>query len=258
MLSLKLFAATVFFSMFFTSTLIAQRQYECEIACNEFLAFDSILFFQEVCQDDVLDKNDGLNTNLFGSYFDEFPQIRNDMLSALHFYPELANVNIEFKYKPIKQTMNSRPLVGNIFRTKDNRKYTIIVNNNLGRIKGLPFEKLSFNIRSGWLGHELAHICSYEKMSNWQTFWFSLKYVFSKKYLRKVERFTDYTTVEHGLAYPLYDGTDYLCKNKDISEKYRKHAIINSLSLEEIKCFWCHYSCDKILISAENPDTEKH
>jgi hypothetical protein len=245
MFSAKLFAAALFFFGLFSSQLIAQKLHEGEIACNEFCAFDSILFFQEVRPDEIEDKQTGLNTNLYGPYFDEFPQIRSDIFSALRFYPELANVKIKFKYKQIKQTMNTRPSPGNIFRPKANRSYIMIVNNNQGKIKGLPFEKLSFNIKAGWLGHEMAHLCAYEQMSNWQTFWFSLKYVGSKKYLRRVERFTDYTTIEHGLAFPLYDGIEYLFRNKDISEKYRQHAMDNSLSLSEIKCFWCRYRYEK-------------
>jgi len=245
MLSARLFFMALTFFGLYTSVLMAQKLYEHEIACNEYCAFDSILFFQEVKPDEAWDKQTGLNTNLYGPYFEQFPQIRSDIHSALCYYPELANASIQFKYKSIRQTINSRPAPGNIFRSKAHRHYIIIVNNNQGKHKGLPFEQLSFNIKTGWLGHELAHICSYENMSNWQTFWFSLKYVCSKKYLRKVERYTDYTTIEHGLAFPLYDGIDYLFRNKDISEKYRQHAIDNSLSLSEIKCFWCRYRYEK-------------
>jgi hypothetical protein len=138
--------------------------------------------------------------------------------------------------------MNSRPSPVNIFRKKANRRYTIIVNNNLGKYKCLPFEALSFNIKVGWLGHELAHTCEYETMNNWQTILFSIKYISSKKFVRRVERFTDVLTIKHGLAFPLYDGIDYLLKDSEIDEKYRKYAITNSLSLNEIKCLWLRYN----------------
>jgi hypothetical protein len=224
---------------------MAQNKYEKEISCNEFCAFDSILFFKEVKQGDILVNHAGLNTNLFGHYFDHFPQIRLDIISALNFYPELSNVRIQFKYKSIKQTMNSRPAPGNIFRSKAHRRYIIIVNNNQGKHKGLSFEKLSFNIKIGWVGHELAHICEYETFSNWETFWFAVKYVTSKQFVRKVERNTDLLTIKHGLAFPLYDGTDFLLRSNDISRKYREYAINNGLSLSEIKCFWCRNSFEK-------------
>ena len=245
MLSARLFFLALTFFGLYTSVLMAQKKYEQEIACNEFCAFDSVLFFQEVKPDDAWDKQTGLNTNLYGPYFNKFPQIRSDIISALKFYPELSNARIQFKYKSIKQTMNSRPAPGNIFRSKAHRRYIIIVNNNQGKHKGLPFEKLSFNIKIGWVGHELSHICEYESINNWETFWFAVKYIGSKEFVRKVERNTDLITIQHGLAFPLYDGIDYLFRNKDISEKYRKYARDNSLSLNEIRCFWCRSSHEK-------------
>lgn len=258
MLSFKLFASALFIFIQFRSELMAQRQYEQEIACNEFCISDSLLFFQEVKQDDIMVNHAFLKTNLSGSYFDQFPQIRSDILSAMSFYPELSNARIQFKYKPIKQTMNSRPAPGNIFRRKAFRHYTIIVNTNKGKHKGLPFEELSFNIKIGWIGHELAHICEYESISNWETFLFAVRYISSKQFVRKVERNTDLITIKHGLAFPLYDGIDYLFRNKDISEKYRKYAKDNSLSLNEIKCFWCQFRHEKKPVSEKNYDNAKH
>lgn len=247
MFKLKLFTSLLFFLRLYSTVLLAQRHYDVPIICNNCCSIDSILFFQQIKPGKETFEGLGHNTNINGSYFDHFPQVRSDILSALNFYPELVNARIKFSYKPIRQTMNSRPSPGNIFRKRANRRYSIIVNNNQGSIKGLPFEKLSFNIKIGWLGHEMAHICDYEKMNTWQTFCFALKYVFSKKFIRKVERYTDLETIKHGLAFPLYDGTDYLLKSKEISKKYRVYTITNGLSPGEIKCFWCRYREEKIL-----------
>jgi len=219
--------------------IVAQQYYELEISCNGYQNFDSVLFFQPVLPDEVIINNTWVNTNLYGTYFDQFPQVRLDMLSALKYYPELMNVKIKFKYKSIKQTMNTRPSPLNIIRSKAHRHYAILVNDNRGKEKGLDFEKLSFNIKVGWLGHELAHICEYESTSNLGIFWFALRYVTSKDYIRKVERNTDLLTIQHGLAFPLYEGIVYLTANDEISEKYKKYARDNSLSLSEIRCFWC-------------------
>ena len=223
----------------FNSHLQAQSEFDQEIICNSICKTDSVLFFQEIRPDSSLNENSVNNTNLSGPYFDHYPGIRIDILTALNYYPELAHIRIQFLYKPIHQTMNARPSAGNIFRKKSNRQYCIIVNNNEGKQKGLSFEELSFTIKIGWIGHELAHICEYERMSNWQTFCFAVKYLCSKKYVRKVERKTDLITIEHNLAYPLYAGTDFLLHNKEIGDKYRRYALSNSLSPEEIKCLWC-------------------
>lgn len=252
MLSLKFIVSALFCLRLFSEVLLAQRQYGVPVHCNDFCDTDTSLFFTEIKPVYSISENAWRNTNLYGSYFNLFPQVRSDIISALSFYPELVNARIKFSYKPIRQTMNSRPSPSNIFRKKANRRYSIIVNNNKGKIKGLPFERLSFNIKTGWLGHELAHICDYEKMNTWQTFCFALKYVFLKKYVSKVERYTDLVTIQHGLAFPLYDGTDYLLRSNEISGKYKKYAITNGLSLQEIMCLWCKSRTEEIQISVGN------
>jgi len=169
----------------------------------------------------------------------EIPEeIKKLVLVTLSFYPELSSTNISFGYNPIKQTMNARPLVGNLFCSKKERKYCILINNNKGKNKGLPIETLSFNIIVGWLGHELAHIVAYEKMTNWQTISFASKYLLSSKYNRTVERYTDYTTIEHGLAYPLYDGVEYLLNDSSVTDEYKQKIRDNYLALEEIEFLW--------------------
>lgn len=239
-----MFTKLFFLTLLFTGlhlVIVAQRVYDREIACNDVGGFDSIIFFQPLKPDELIETYDWSNTNLYGSYFDKFPQVRLELLSALKFYPELVNVKIKFKYKSIKQTMNSRPSPVNVFKSKANRRYTILVNDNQGKVKGLDFEKLSFNIKVGWIGHELAHICEYESSGNWGIFCFALRYVTSKDYVRKVERNTDLITIQHGLAFQLYDGIEFITANDDISEKYRIYARANSLTLAEIRCFWCQY-----------------
>lgn len=173
-------------------------------------------------------------------------EIKAVVLISLSFYPELLETNIIFEYKPIKQTMNARPFVSNIFKTKKNRQYQIIINNNKGNHKGLPVETLSFNIIVGWLAHELAHIVAYEKMTNMQIISFAIKYGLSNKYNRLVERNTDLLTIKHGLAYPLYDGVEYLLNDNTISEDYKNKIRENYLSLDEIKCFWQQIYIDSL------------
>jgi hypothetical protein len=165
-------------------------------------------------------------------------EIRDFVLISLSFYPELASTNIVFEYKSIKQTMNSRPLLGNLFRSQKNRRYSIIINDNKGKNTGVPISEMSLNVIVGWIGHELGHIVTYEKMSNWQTIAFALKYLMFDEYNRKVERYTDYITINHGLAYPLYDGVEYLLNDKTISDEYKQRMKNNYLSLKEIRCFW--------------------
>lgn len=183
-------------------------------------------------------------------------EIKELVLVALSFFPEFAETNIVFEYKSIKQTMNARPFVSNIFKRKTNRKYKIIINDNQGKHKGLPIEKLSFNIVVGWLAHELAHIVVYEKMTNPQIISFAVKYLTSNRYNRMVERCTDFLTIKHGLAYPLYDGVEYLLNDDTISEDYKNKIRENYLTLDEIKCFWQQIFIDSLEVKPANNKAE--
>jgi hypothetical protein len=212
--------------------------HDSEITCPAFCKADSILFYQELYPEGLSLANIRDSINGSFHYSDYAQPVTTDLLLALRYYPELAHVRINFTCKAIRQTMNSRPSPLNIFRKRSNRTYNIIVNNNKGKQKGLLYRDLTYNIKTGWIGHELSHICWYEKMNTWQTLKFVVKYLCSKKFVRKVERNTDLVTIEHGLAFPLYDGVDYLLRNKQTCVKYRKYAITNYLSLDEIKCHW--------------------
>ena len=212
-----------------------------EIICLDVCEVDSALFFQDIEPDYQFIDSLVIGQYMHGFHFDQFPGIKPDILTALSFYPELANTRIRFLYRPIMQTMNSRPSLGNIFRKRQDRRYTIIVNISKGKNRGLPMEKLTHTVKTGWIGHELAHICAYEKMSNLQVIWFTLKYINSHRFIRRVERYTDLVTVEHGLAYPLYAGKEFLLNSRDLPARYRRNAGINGLSPNEIICCWCKY-----------------
>jgi hypothetical protein len=239
MIWIKKISAIFLIFRLFTFSVMAQEIFENDIFCNEFGCSDSILFFREIKPGDCSTYEMEDSSSLQRLFINKASSVSADLLSALCYYPELAHVRIRVSCKTIKQTMNSRPTPLNIFRKRSKRVYHIIVNSNEGKSKGLSYNELSFNIKTGWFGHELSHICAYEKMSTLQTILFAIKYIGSKKYVRMVERNTDLVTIEHGLAYPLYDGTEYLLRNKHISEKYRDYSVLNGLSPSEIKCFWC-------------------
>jgi len=241
MIRAKIYFTVLWLSLHYSAILNAQPAVESGVFCLEFCDADSVLFSQKNITPESGLGISGSNANIKGSCLDYFPGIKDDLLASLAYFPELANIRIKITYKSIHQTMNSRPSPGNVFRKKARRQYSIIINNNMGKRKGLSFGELSYNIKTGWFGHELAHICDYEKMNSFETFWFAFRYVFSKKFVRRIERNTDIETIYHGLAYPLYEGTAYLLMYSGTSAEYRDYAIFNGLSLSEIKCFWCKY-----------------
>ena len=241
MIRAKIYFTVLWLSLHYSAILNAQPAVESGVFCLEFCDADSVLFSQKNVRPESGLGISGIKANIKGSCLDYFPGIKDDLLASLAYFPELTHIRIKVTYKSIHQTMNSRPSPWNVFRKKARRQYSVIINNNEGKHKGLSFGELSSNIKTGWFGHELAHICDYEKMNSFETFWFAFRYVFSKKFVRKIERNTDIETVKHGLAYPLYDGMAYLLNNSETDAGYREYSISNGLSLSEIKCFWCKY-----------------
>jgi len=180
--------------LIYAGTVLSQHTFFTEVNCLQIDAIDSIVFSKFIHT--KLDSNSYSDSiyyfnDKYGKYKILTTETRYDALCAFSFYPELEHTHIRIKYKSIKGTMNARPLIKNIFLKRNDQRYVVIINNNKGRHKGLPYNSLSFNIKVGWLAHELAHISTYQQMSKWQTVKFSLFYVLSASFKRKTERYTD-------------------------------------------------------------------
>jgi hypothetical protein len=108
----------------------------------------------------------------------------------------------------------------------------------MGKEKGLPIAELSKDVRIGFIAHEVAHMVTYDQMNNLQTLIFAVKYVFSKKFVYNVERYTDNVAIEHHLARQLYSGTKYCQSCTDLTPEYRAYSSTYGLKLNEIICLW--------------------
>jgi len=216
----------------------AQPDFEKAICCSGYSPEDSLMFIQDslllepasCCQFPLLCQ--------IGFTDEKYPDLLSDVRLTLSYYPELQGTKIKVYHSTIKQTMNSRPCFRNLFLKKKNRTYRIIINNNTGKEKGLPISYLSEDVRIGFLAHEVAHMLTYEHMNNLQTLKFAFRYVFSKKFVYNVERYTDNVAIDHHLARQLYAGTAY-CRNcTDLTPEYRIYSSKYGLSLNEIICLW--------------------
>ncbi len=95
--------------------------------------------------------------------------IAKEIHSALEYYPELKENDIEFRFKTNikKSTMQARPTFGSFFRTRKNRKYIILISETF-KISDKKFltKNIPSDILIGWIGHELGHIADYQDKSN--------------------------------------------------------------------------------------------
>ena len=152
---------------------------------------------------------------------------------ALRHYPELRKTNIRVKFKKINSTMAAQPEADFIVKSRNDRRYKIIINSSKETI-GMNYEDLTFNALVGWIGHELAHITDYNKKSNSQLVQFISNYLFSRKHMKHTENCADKEAVKRGLGYALYEGVHELFKNPKIFKHYKDRNKEYYLTPDEI------------------------
>lgn len=168
-------------------------------------------------------------------------EVKEVVLCALAYYPELTDYKLVFKYRDIIGTVNARPDILNLFRKRIDRKFILLINNNEGEERGLTMSQISFNAKVGWFSHEFAHVYTYHLMNNLQTLIFSIRYISSEKYAKKVERYTDLIAIKRGFLFQLFEGDNCLLNDTKISNKYKKRTLYHALTLNEYMCLWYHY-----------------
>ena len=141
------------------------------------------------------------------------PEFKTATQIALSYYPELYNVNIVFKYQKSNSPLSASVAFLSLFRQRDKRKYVIIISNQTrATLKPIQLNQLTLNAQVGVIGHELAHIATF----NSKSFFYFVKLFFrhvSTKSIDNHEYQTDYTTIKHGLGYQLLSWSEQVRKN---------------------------------------------
>lgn len=128
----------------------------------------------------------------------------SQILLALSHYPELKEVEIDFRLKETVTPLASRPSVGGLFISASKRKYIVTISTKtIEYLTPILLEKLSFNAQVGVLGHEIAHIAQYITMGFGKVIHLISIEVFSKNQVDVFERNTDIRCINHGLGYQL-------------------------------------------------------
>ncbi|MFK7771132.1 MAG: hypothetical protein AB8F94_03295 [Saprospiraceae bacterium] len=156
---------------------------------------------------------------------------KTQCLKALSFYPELKDVNIEFREAEIGTTLAARPMITSFFNLDYERKYEVIFNN--ANDCEVPFLDLPEEGQVGILGHELAHILDYETKSFGQLLVTGCFYINAHS-IRNYERGIDRVTVERGLGEKLHDAYHYILEESQASLKYKNFKKFTYLEPHEI------------------------
>lgn len=163
--------------------------------------------------------------------------INEEAKVALSHYPQLTNTSITFKFKQKinKSTMLAQPEFWSLFKSKERRKYKILISKKMV-ISGKEFstKDIPKDVMIGWLGHELGHIMDYSQRSSLNLLWFGLKYTFSAKFIKEAERAADTHAVHHGMENYILKTKDFILNNAEINEVYKTRIIKYYLSPKEI------------------------
>lgn len=143
---------------------------------------------------------------------------RLQILTALSYYPELTDLEIEFVFKPLKTTMACRPAADFIFRRRKKRTYRIFINNNT-EFAGVKIRQIPFNAQIGLIGHELGHVVDYSAKNTIRIISTATGYLFHRSRV-KLEAQVDWITIEHNLGWQLYDFTNFVINKSGVSLEY--------------------------------------
>ena len=164
-------------------------------------------------------------------------QIEKEAKKALSYYPELKDIEIEFRYKDeIKKSfMQAQPKFSNLFKGKNSRSYYVFMSRKLS-LEGDEFsmDEVPSDVIIGWLGHELGHIMDYREKSAVGLMIFGMRYVTSSRYIKEAERAADTYAVNHGMGEYILKTKNFILNNSDLSEAYKKRIARLYLSPEEI------------------------
>lgn len=141
--------------------------------------------------------------NLYGRNKTFLAGFKLPCLIALSGYPELADIEIEFRAQKSNTPGATRPTNSSIFRKGKNRRYCVYITTEIikERADVLP-ASLTFEIQVGLIAHELGHVCDYLQKNSFSVISTGLFYGF-KAYKRKLEQRVDLMTVQHGFGLEL-------------------------------------------------------
>jgi hypothetical protein len=218
------------------------------------IAFAFLAPFTAICQVPVKSFNTNtFNDNYFSElrkvygYKKEYPaELEKQVLIALSYYPELMSTPIKFQHRPNHSPGFARVTWGGLFESPRKRHFLIVISDHTEELlMPLIFKNVSFDAQIGLIGHELAHVSSFLKMTSLGI----IKHVFSSlspKYLDKFEGNTDAICIDHGLGYQLlawsthvrkemkavnWDGPDHVHRSKKRNRYMNPDAILKKISM---------------------------
>jgi hypothetical protein len=165
------------------------------------------------------------------------PELEEAVLKSLSYYPELAEVEIHFRYanRLRNSVMQAQPLLSGIFRKPAQRAYLIKISRQFKTgDERQQINELPFRVLVGWLGHELGHIMDYLHRSLPSLAGFGIGYIFSRNYMKGAERIADEYAVNYGMGEYIQATKNFILNHSGFSVRYKNKIRRQYLSPEEI------------------------
>jgi hypothetical protein len=176
----------------------------------------------------------------FGKNKDIPLRYEREILTALSYYPELKDTNINFSLAlHASVPYGTKPSLSACFKRKQNRNYTItILEQAEYPVSEALLKKLTHEMRVSVLGHELAHVKQFYNCNPLSLIKTLSKFAFQKT-RRHIERNADLTAIKHGLGVGLLAHANYI---RSIPGYVEKRPAINTdyLKPSEIEYFIQH------------------
>ena len=150
--------------------------------------------------------------------------IRQNVLKALSFYPELKETHINFVFKPSIKTsvMQAQPVYTSLLRRKKNRRYRINISDEFKLIHSqLPILTIPDEVFIGWIGHELGHILDYEGKSNTSMISFGYNYLVHSSFVKHAEMLADSYAVERGMGDYIVATKRFILNHAELPQAYK-------------------------------------
>ena len=163
--------------------------------------------------------------------------IINEAKIALSYYPELEDIEVEFKFKDnIKKSfMQAQPRIGNLFKGKNNRSYYVFMSSKFViEEEEFSMADVPADVLIGWLGHELGHIMDYREKSAMGLVIFGFRYITSANYIKEAERAADTYAVNAGMGDYILATKNFILNPSHLSDTYKARIARLYLSPEEI------------------------
>ena len=143
-------------------------------------------------------------------------------------YPTLIFKKIEVGFTATTYTMVASARLDR----NGQRIYTLDIGN--GEHNQVYFGELSIEMKFGLIAHELSHLMQYERLGNLRLILFGLRYRFSKRFRKAMERDADTEAIRRGFRHHLAAFVSYCENHPYTSPKYKKMKSESYLSSSEI------------------------